>query len=250
MNRKSPHKRLKAISLFSGAGGLDIGFENAGFEICLAIEKDPSCCDTLRRNRPSLIVIEDSIENVSSEQILNVCGLKPQEIDLVVGGPPCQSFSLAGSRRGLEDPRGKLLLEFVRVVRDILPKVFVLENVKGLLNWNDGNAKDLLLSELQAPIEYANSTYQYDLKYELLNACEYGIPQMRERVFFVGNRLGKSFTFPSKTHADPSIARSVGLKPYTTIWDAIGNLPSADLPSPTALRVAETISGRITRHGY
>lgn len=240
----------RVISLFTGAGGLDIGFEKAGFEISIAVESDPACCSTLRANRPSLIVIEDKIENIPSEKILTLSGLQPLETDLVIGGPPCQPFSLAGERRGLEDPKGMLLMEFVRVIRETLPKGFVLENVKGLLNWDGGRARDLLLTELVKPISYKGKTYQYEVEVRLLNACDYGVPQKRERVVFVGNRIGVKFKFPTPTHADKTIASIKKLKKYRTVWDAIGNLPPPDEPSETAKMVAQTIRGRIAKHGY
>ena len=138
----------KVISLFSGAGGMDIGFKNAGFKIAVAVEIDPSCCDTLRTNNPDLPIINKNIIEVSSEEILRVARLKPLEAALVIGGPPCQSFSIAGLRKGLEDERGKLLFEFVRIVHETLPFGFVLENVKGLMSWDNGKALNLLIEEL------------------------------------------------------------------------------------------------------
>jgi DNA (cytosine-5)-methyltransferase 1 len=242
-------KRTKVISLFAGAGGLDIGFENAGFEIAVAIESDPSCCNTLRKNNPKLKVIERCIEDVPSSEIMEVAGLKPLEAALVIGGPPCQPFSLAGNREGLNDPRGKLLLEFIRIIRETLPKGFVLENVKGLLNWDHGHAKEMLLRELEKPICYEGETYQYKVAYDLLNAVSYGVPQMRERVFFVGNRVGLDFTFPEPTHF-PSEDTNKGVKKYRTVRDAIGHLPPPEKPSETAMRVSRTIRGRIKKHGY
>ena len=129
-NVNHSEKKRKVISLFSGAGGMDIGFENAGFEIAVAVEMDPSCCDTLRTNRPNLPIINKNITEVATDEILSSAGLIPMEAALVIGGPPCQSFSLAGLRKGLDDDRGKLLFEFVRIVREALPIGFVLENVK------------------------------------------------------------------------------------------------------------------------
>jgi len=110
--------KLKVISLFSGAGGMDIGFEDAGFKIKVAVESDPACCQTLKVNLPKLKIIQDLIENVPSTEILRKAGLKPLETALVIGGPPCQPFSLAGKRGGLNDAKGHLFKEFARVVRD------------------------------------------------------------------------------------------------------------------------------------
>ena len=233
---------LKVISLFSGAGGLDIGFERAGFSISVAVEADSACCDTLRANRPNLPIINDRIENVASDHILSVGGLKPLEAALVIGGPPCQSFSLAGARKGLHDDRGRLLFEYVRVVRDTLPKGFVLENVKGLANWDGGKALNLLLDELSMPIEYDGADYVYSIfEPQVLNAACFGAPQHRERVIIVGNRISKDFVYPSPKNKEGT---------YATVWDAIGMLPPPEKPSEAALRVASSIKGRRERHGY
>lgn len=240
---------MKIISLFSGAGGMDVGFEGAGFKITVAVESDSSCCDTLRKNMPETVVIQDLIENVSSQTILKSGKLKPLEAALVIGGPPCQPFSLAGKREGLNDKKGNLFKEFARVVRETLPTAFVLENVKGLLNWGNGAARDALLEEFTKPIKFKGTTYQYHIDYKLLNAVDYGVPQYRERVFFVGNRQGKMFQFPEPSHGEKTLL-SLHLIPYQTVWNVIGNLPPADEPSETAKMVAGTIANRIINHGY
>lgn len=246
-------KKLTAISLFSGAGGMDIGFRNAGFKISVAVEQDPSCCNTLRKNCPQLPIIEDDITEISSDTILNAAKLKVLEPDLVIGGPPCQPFSLAGNRMGLEDSRGKLVLEFIRVVKETLPKAFVIENVKGMVNWSNGNALKAIMNELNEPICFKNKLYSYKADFKVLNAADFGVPQFRERVFVVGNRLDKPFSFPEPTHCDDSSSLSLFSKrllPHKTVWEAIGSLPQADEPSDMAKRISETIKGRIQKHGY
>lgn len=231
----------KIISLFSGAGGLDIGFEAAGFQTVVAVEIDPSCCDTLRTNRPDIHVINKSVTDVTGEELLKEAGLQKGEPALVIGGPPCQSFSLAGLRKGLDDERGKLLFEYVRIVRETLPKGFVLENVRGLENWDKGRALQLLIEELNKPIEAGGHTYQYSVtKPQILNSVDYGAPQVRERLILVGNRIGKSFKYPAPEIFD---------KPKT-VWDAIGNLPEPDAPSEVAQRVSKTIKERRGKYGY
>lgn len=232
---------LKIISLFSGAGGLDIGFEAAGFETAVAVEIDPACCDTLKTNRPHMTVINKSVTDVTGEELLTAAHLKKGEPALVIGGPPCQSFSLAGLRKGLDDDRGKLLFEYVRIVRETLPKGFVLENVRGLANWDHGKALDLLIGELSKPILSDGVTFQYQVsKPQVLNSVEYGVPQIRERLIIVGNRIGKSFQYPMpELFAQPK-----------TVWDAIGNLPHPDTPSEAALRVSKTIKKRREKYGY
>ena len=114
----------RIISLFSGAGGMDIGFHKAGFETAVAVEQDPSCCATLRRNMHNVNVIEGDITKISTSEILQAGNLQPLDAALVIGGPPCQSFSLAGKRMGMDDPRGQLILEYIRVVREALPVAF------------------------------------------------------------------------------------------------------------------------------
>lgn len=231
----------KIISLFSGAGGLDIGFEAAGFETVVAVEIDPSCCDTLRTNRPNIHVINKSVSDVTGEELLKEGGLRKGEPALVIGGPPCQSFSLAGLRKGLDDERGKLLFEYVRIVRETLPKGFVLENVRGLENWDNGRAIHLLVEELSKPIEADGQTFQYTVaKPQILNSVDYDVPQVRERLIIVGNRMGKGFLYP---------APGVFSKPKT-VWDAIGNLPEPDAPSELAQRISNTIKSRREKYGY
>lgn len=230
---------LRVISLFSGAGGLDIGFEAAGFKIAVAVEIDSACCETLRSNRPSLPIINKNIAEVSGDEILEVAGMCVGEAALVIGGPPCQSYSLAGLRKGLEDERGKLLFEYVRIVRETLPFGFVLENVKGLTNWDKGRAMRLLIEELSQPVVVNGIEYKYEIAPgRVLNAVDYGVPQYRERLVLVGNRMNKGFVYPSP------------ITPRKTVWDAIGTLPIPDSPSETAMRVAGTIRDRREKHGY
>ena len=247
-------EKNKIISLFSGAGGMDIGFGMAGFQTVVAVEYDKSCCDTLKKNNPDLNVIHGDITKIKTTEILKRGGLKKTEPALVIGGPPCQSFSLAGKRMGMDDSRGLLVLEFIRVVRESLPKVFVMENVKGMVNWEKGKAIQAIMNEISEPIIFDGIQYSYDVSIAVLNAADYGAPQFRERVFLVGNRMGKKFQFPEPTHCNQSNGTidlfSKRKKPYTTVWDAIGKLPPADKPSETALRVSKTIKERIINHGY
>jgi DNA (cytosine-5)-methyltransferase 1 len=245
----------RLISLFSGAGGMDIGFHAAGFRTAVAVEQDPSCCNTLRQNMPGTPVIEGDITSITTQAILDAAKATPLEIDLVVGGPPCQSFSLAGKRMGMDDPRGMLVLEFLRVVREALPTCFVMENVKGMINWSNGKALEAVIMEASRPINYAGKEYEYTVSYHVLNAADFGVPQFRERVFIVGSRLGKMFQFPEPTHTSRDQAEQPDLfgkqlAPYKTVQDAIGVLPPATPPSATAIRVSQTIKDRIKNHGY
>lgn len=241
----------KVISLFSGAGGFDIGFHQAGFTTAVMVEMDPSCCDTLRLNCPDVPVINADIREVTTARILSAAGLRPGEAAAVIGGPPCQSFSLAGRRMGMDDPRGRLVLEFVRVVREALPMTFVMENVKGMVNWQGGKAMAAIMDEFKEPVIFEGKEYRYDVQWKVMNAANYGAPQFRERVILVGNRLGKHFEYPQATHGKPLNGLFEGqLRPYVTVEDAIGKLPPSDEPSDVAKRVSGTIKERILKHGY
>lgn len=251
---KEVKKNNKIISLFSGAGGMDIGFEMAGFETAVVVEYDISCCETIKRNRPNWPIIQGDISKISTEEILKVGGLKPTEAAVVIGGPPCQSFSLAGKRMGMEDPRGRLVLEFIRIVKESLPLTFVMENVRGMVNWQNGKAIEAIMNEISEPILFDGVEYVYKVNKAILNAVNYGVPQHRERVFIVGNRMNKTFEFPEPTHT-ASLNGTLNLfghnkEKYRTVLDAIGNLPKAEAPSETAVRVSETIKERIVKHGY
>lgn len=247
-----PAVPLTAISLFSGAGGMDIGFEEAGFDVRVAVEFDPSCCATLRCNRPDRPVIEGDISKVEVQEILKVARLKPLQASVVFGGPPCQSFSLAGKRLGMDDPRGKLVLEFIRIVRGTLPVAFVMENVKGMMNWNGGAAMEAIEEELKLDVSFEGKKYHYEVSHGVLNAADFGVPQTRERVFIVGNRIGVTFQFPAPTHGAIANQRTLfdSRKPHLGVWDAIGRLPPATEPSETAKRIARTIKARRLKHGY
>lgn len=233
--------RPKAISLYSGAGGLDYGFEAAGFETAVALELDHDCCETLRRSRPSWNVIERDIFATSPSEILEVAGLRPGEADVLIGGPPCQPFSKAGYWRSgdakrLADPRADTLRAFLEVVESAMPKAFLLENVHGLAF----SGKDEGLRYLLEEIERINATTgsKYRPQVRVLNASSYGVPQHRERVFVVALRDGGDFQFPEATHADMDQAGAqttlgaASTAPHVTAWNAIGDLvpePHEDL---------------------
>lgn len=219
---------------------MDAGFDMAGFDVRLAIEIDPSCCDTLRANLPHTTVLERSVTDITATEICEESDLKVGEIDCVFGGPPCQSFSLAGKREGLNDDRGQLVFRFIELVRELRPKTFVLENVKGMVNWQGGVVIDEITRRAAAPL-LTGETYKID--YQVLNAAAYGVAQNRERVFVVGHRLSKNFYFPAPTHSNNE-------GDVVTVGDALGSLPKASAPSATALRVSQTIKGRIEKHGY
>lgn len=239
--------RLTAISLFSGAGGMDAGFEMAGFDVKLAIEIDPSCCDTLRKNLTDTKIINASVYDLDAEKICELAGLKIGEVDCIIGGPPCQSFSLAGNRAGLDDDRGKLVFRFIELVRHIMPKVFVMENVKGMVNWQGGLVMEEIEKRFQRPLSNGDN---YRVASKVLNSADFGVSQFRERVFVVGHRIKGDYKFPIATHAPNVTPLAKAQLPYVTVGDSLGSLPPADPPSETAQRVSRTIKDRITKHGY
>lgn len=224
---------LKLISLYTGIGGLDFGFEAAGYETCVAVEMDKFSCATLRANRPDWPVIEADINAVASDEILSVAKLKVGEADALIGGPPCQPFSKSsywarGDSLRLDDPRADTLTAYLRVLRDTQPKTFLLENVGGLAFKSKDEGLRLLLDGIAEINRQCGTNYQPTWK--LLKCAEFGVPQLRERVFLVGSRDGKSFEFPQPTHCDPDSQTTLelnenSLKPYVTAWDAIGDLP-------------------------
>jgi DNA (cytosine-5)-methyltransferase 1 len=203
-----------AVSFFSGAGGLDKGIKDAGFDLRLTVEIKEKYCKTLLLNHPEINVRQGDILDYNREKVYMEAGLSmDQEIDLLFGGSPCQSFSTAGNRQGFSDARGKAMLKFAELVRTVKPKVFLLENVRGLLsaalrhrpiNQRIEGCPPLELDEIQgSALQYLLDQFTgYSINYELLNAANFGVPQTRERVFFVGvrNDISKKYIFPQRTH--------------------------------------------------
>ncbi len=223
----------KLISLYTGAGGLDLGFEAAGFKTAVAVEMDPEAVTTLRENR-DWPVIDRDIHAVTSKEILKAASLKASEAEVLIGGPPCQPFSksgywASGDTLRLGDPRAGTLGAYLRVLRDTLPKAFLLENVPGLIFRRKSEGLDLIKTTLDAINKDRGTRYTFAL--EKLNAAHYGVPQMRERVLLVGSRDGLEFKFPRPTHGEINGDQLfTNLKPLSTAWDAIGDLEADDAP--------------------
>jgi len=196
---------LTAVSLFTGAMGLDLGFERNGFDIRVAIDNDNAVCHTIRLNRPALPLICEDIRGVASRLILKRAKLRTCEATVVIGGPPCQPFSTAGRRLSLGDERGALVFEFIRVVRQIKPMFFVFENVPGLRSATFRHIsfyeraekkaheipKESRLGEAFTFLLRKFQMTRYALTVEVLNAAEYGAPQRRQRLFIIGSREGE-----------------------------------------------------------
>lgn len=191
-----------SISLFSGAMGLDLGLEQAGFETVVAVEMDKWSCATIRYNRPDLTLLDGDIRGMDAASILDASGFAIGEVDLVAGGPPCQSFSTAGKRSSILDVRGGLFQDFARVVAHVQPRFFVMENVRGILSSairhrplkERGNGHRRLApdeqpgSALAVILETLRDRLGYEVVYGLLDAVNYGVPQFRQRVVFLGSR--------------------------------------------------------------
>lgn len=196
------------VDLFSGVGGLSYGFSILPeFNILAAneIEKDISTAYSL--NHPNVTMLNCDINQLSEEKIQNI--LNGKKIDLIVGGPPCQSYSTLGKRR--LDERANLFMQYKRILNILQPKAFVFENVSGILSMDKGRLFEKVKSEFES--------LGYKLKYKLLDAVDYGVPQHRERVILVGFKGENHFEYPLPTHGE-------GLKPYVTLEEAIGDLPS------------------------
>lgn len=225
-----------AISLFSGAGGLDLGIEAAGFVTRLCTDIDDFSCKTLNLNKSrqhgrflqQATIAQRNIKEYSTEEMLNDAGLRREDVDLVYGGPPCQAFSVFGKRQGINDPRGTLLWDYLRVIREIQPKCFIFENVAGILTIDGGRLFEMLKSELET-----NEAGEkcYTLSHALFNTAAYGVPQYRQRVIIYGVRCGEAIPIPKETHYTQPDAPIPGLLPPVTVGQAFHDLP--DAPSAT-----------------
>src|SRR6266568_1692896 len=157
---------------------MDLGFSTAGFDVRVAVEADPAACQTLKANWRGIgrRLLQKRLEEVPTSELLRIAGLKVGQAGLVFGGPPCQSWCIAGNRLGLADPRGRSILEFCRVVREAGPKSFCLENVPGFLNHKAADVLKIIHDEVSR-----DCAWDYQLSAQILNAAEYGVPQIRRR---------------------------------------------------------------------
>jgi DNA (cytosine-5)-methyltransferase 1 len=205
---------IKVVDLFSGVGGVALGLKMAeGFETLLVNDVDEDMCKSFKINFPDYNVICDSIANIKFKEVL-----KNQVIDLVVGGPPCQAYSTSG-KRFLEDPRAFLYKEYFRCISELKPKVFVYENVKGLLSMANGDLFKEIISLF--------ASLGYKVQAKVLNAANFGVPQERERVIVVGTSQGYEFKYPEPTHRSfiENVSEDLFAKPFTTVSDALSDLP-------------------------
>lgn len=201
---------MKVISLFSGAGGLDLGFTMAGHEIVWANDLYEDAVNTYKKNIGSHIVFED-ISNIDTNDI--------PDADIVMGGFPCQGFSVANTKRTASDARNELYKQLIRVIHDKNPKFFLAENVKGITNLEHGDVFKMILDDFKS--------LGYHVEYRILNAADYGVPQTRQRVIIVGvrNDIDWEYHFPEKTHCKDA---ANGLKKWVSVSEALANLPDPD----------------------
>lgn len=220
--------RPTVIDLFAGAGGFGLGFKLAGFNVSLSLEMDTWACDTLRFNHPDMLVLQHDIRDFATlDTVRSICSFNP---DIVIGGPPCQGFSVAGpAKKDPKDPRNSLFVNFAQWIDFLEPKAFVMENVKGLLARKNADG--------QKVIDIIKNTFAnlgYFVEVWILNAAEYGVPQIRERVFIVGNKKGLILGEPPKSHSlamtslnglQLDLFEDSFLLPAITVWEAISDLP-------------------------
>jgi len=222
---------VKAVSLFSGIGGLDIGLHQAGIETVACVEKDDTAVKSLKINSKEhnilpgeervsttpeypWIVIGEDIEELDADNILETADVDREEVDILVGGPPCQTFSRSneGTRSGTDTERGKLYQEYARILHDIEPEAFIFENVRGLKSSNDGKDLKKIREELE------RGTYTTD--YRVLNAADYGVPQTRKRIIIIGIKGDQDPEFPDRTHTENG---EEDTKPWMTAGEALGD---------------------------
>ena len=211
MESKTSPKKIKVVDLFSGCGGLSYGLEKAGFNVLLGVDNWGESLKTFKHNHPHAETLEADISKVKGSDIKKLIGNK--KIDLIVGGPPCQGFSLSGPRK-FYDKRNRLYLDFVRIVRELKPKAFVIENVPGLAALFGGKVKERIIEEF--------SKMGYRVEAKVLNASDYGIPQNRRRIIFVGLKGDKIFHFPEPTHFENAHSSH---RKKISVREAIGDLP-------------------------
>lgn len=226
--------KLKYIDLFSGAGGFSLGFDNKGFQNVFSIDIEPSFCETYKYNFPEHQLIEKDICELSDTEIKYLKEF--DEIDVVIGGPPCQGFSIAGNigRKFIDDPRNRLFKEFVRVVKVIKPKFFVMENVARLYTHNKGETRNEIIKDFKE--------LGYKVKCKILNSADYGVPQVRRRVIFIGSLTSEKIEFPPKGVND-----YISVKEALSIYPKLESGEESSIPNHIAMSHSEQM---LTKMSY
>ena len=227
----SKNKKLKVAGLFSGCGGLDLGFIQAGYEVVWANDFNPDAVVTYKKNIGDHIICGD-ITKIKSSEI-------PDNFDVLLGGFPCQGFSIANSKRNMGDSRNFLYLEMLRIIKDKKPKFFVAENVKGLLSMEKGRVINMIVNDF--------SKLGYKVDYKLLRASDYGVPQHRERVFIIGNRIGVENPFPKISHGISNNLFETNLKPFVSVKEVVGHLAETRISIKPLKINGKTIYNHIAR---
>ncbi len=208
-----------SIDLFAGAGGMTEGLRKAGFKSLLANEYDEMAGFTFKTNHPRVPLVIKDVKDLSVEEVLEITKLSVGELSLMSGGPPCQGFSLAGPRID-GDPRNQMFREFVRLVGGLQPKVFIFENVSGIMSMSGGAVLKAIVTEF--------TNIGYRCEYKLINAADYGVPQARPRFIMIGTRGGGLIGFPEPTHENKTGTCNIFYNhklPYVSVCDALGDLP-------------------------
>lgn len=208
-------KKPIVLDLFSGCGGLSYGLEQAGFSVALGIDNWGVSLETFAHNHLDAKALEADISKVSADDIKKLIG--SNKIDVIVGGPPCQGFSLSGPRN-FHDSRNRLYLDFIRLVKELKPRAFIVENVPGLGSLFKGEVKLRIIEEFEK--------LGYTVNAKVLNASDYGVPQNRKRIIFVGLLGDKKFEFPDPTHFESKDVEPIIGKRKVTVAEAIGDLPA------------------------
>jgi DNA (cytosine-5)-methyltransferase 1 len=223
-------KNPTTYALFAGGGGLHLGLEKAGFNIVVATDIEPYAEKTHQKNKPNIPFLKSDIRQITAQQLIDLAeGKLP---DLICGGPPCQGFSTLGDKISA-DPRNTLFRSYARLVKDLQPSCILIENVKSLVTMYHGQYKDYILNLFE--------DIGYKMYFYILNAADYGVPQIRQRVFFFGTKLGNDFEFPSPTHGN-----SEGLIPYETVGNWIMDLAKKQncIPNHILLNHSDTVIAR------
>lgn len=228
------------IALFSGAGGMDLGFKNSNFNILWACDFNKDAVNTYRNNIGNHIDLVD-ITKVDSKEIPGT----PNEVDVVIGGFPCQGFSIANTNRSMDDKRNFLYQEMLRIIIDKKPKFFVAENVKGLISMQSGQVIKMIIEDFRR--------IGYTVDYRILNAADFGVPQARERVIIIGNRLGVENIFPEPTHSalpkDYNLfSDTLELQPHITVAETIGFLADVEIQNGKTNEYIEVKNRKIYNH--
>ena len=219
MDNSVPASTLAAIDLFCGCGGLTLGFKMAGFKVMVGLDVDRDAVSTYRRNNPKVVVINKDVRKTSSKEILDEGGIDPGDVDVLMAGIPCEGYSLLNRYYDPDDPRNYLFQEFMRIAKKIDARCVLIENVPGLARRANGTFKEAITQDLR--------DMGYNLAFAKLNAADYGVPQLRERIFFLAMKETPP-SFPPPSHGPTKqlrLSEESEIQPHVSVWDAISDLP-------------------------